>query len=138
MKPTLHWLAAIGYGLVVWAVPFTTAMVLLPWREPWRSLFESAMAVTLVLVVTGLAIAFFRHYPPKSAFQGLALGVSWALISIAFDLPLMLGPPVNMGLTEYLADIGLTYLAIPAITTGIAFARRSAQADFAVPIVHGG
>ena len=35
------------------------------------------------------------------------------------DLPLMLTEPIGMSLGEYWADVGLTYLIIPAVTVGI-------------------
>jgi hypothetical protein len=38
------------------------------------------------------------------------------------DLPLRLSNPINMTVVDYMADIGLSYLIIPAITTGLGFA----------------
>jgi hypothetical protein len=43
------------------------------------------------------------------------------------DLPLMLSPFIGMSLGEYLADIGLTYVMIPVITTGVGLAFASAR-----------
>lgn len=43
---------------------------------------------------------------------------------------MLLGGPMQMSVLEYLADIGLTYLIVPATTTGIgaAVARARSQA----------
>ena len=61
---------------------------------------------------------------------GLVAGIVWMAISIIIDLPLMLSSFIGMSLPEYLADIGLTYVMIPIITTGIgaAFARAERPA----------
>jgi hypothetical protein len=82
-------------------------------------LFESIMAVTLTLTVVICANWYYRRYPSVSLRDGMALGLLWMAISIAIDLLLMLGPPINYTLSEYAADIGLTYLLIPIVTTGI-------------------
>ncbi len=52
--------------------------------------------------------------------EGVILGLVWLAINVLIDLPLMLaGGPMQMTLGQYLADIGLTYLIIPAVTMGI-------------------
>lgn len=43
----------------------------------------------------------------------------WMLMSILIDMPLMRSPPVNYTPAEYFADVGLTYMMIPIITTGL-------------------
>jgi hypothetical protein len=43
----------------------------------------------------------------------------WFAINVLIDLPLMLTDPIGMSLGEYWADVGLTYLIIPAVTVGI-------------------
>jgi len=42
-------------------------------------------------------------------------------MNVLIDLPLMLSPPIDMGVMEYIADVAVTYLIIPAVTIGIAF-----------------
>jgi hypothetical protein len=113
------WRAAIGFGLLVWLVPFAVAFGAFAAKESWRSLFESIMAVTLAAAVVGAVWAYFRKRQ-ASTLEGLFLGLLWLAISLAIDLPLMLSPPINYSLSEYLADIGLTYVMIPIITTGLA------------------
>ena len=107
------------YGLLIWGVPFAVSFAVFPFREGWRSLFESVMAVTLATVATVLAYDHLRRLPAVGATTGLIAGLVWMAISIAIDLPLMLLQPIGMPLGEYLADIGLTYLMIPVITTGV-------------------
>lgn len=52
------------------------------------------------------------------------LGLAWAAVSIVIDLPIFL-LVFQMSLPDYTADIALTYLAFPAITTGIALAGQA-------------
>ncbi len=45
-------------------------------------------------------------------------------IAVAIDAPLMLlGGPMKMSLGQYMADIGVAYLCIPAVVWGIGQAR---------------
>ena len=114
------WRRAILLGILVWLIPFVVAVLAFPLKTNWRSLFESIMPLTLAIVVVSCAGLYFRRYPAQHLREGLVLGLVWLAISIAIDLPLMLSPPINYTLTEYAADIGLTYLMIPVITVGIA------------------
>jgi hypothetical protein len=107
------------YGLLIWGIPFAVSFAVFPFREGWRSLFESVMAVTVAIVATALAYDHLRRLPAAGAAAGLIAGLVWMAISVVVDLPLMLLQPIGMPLSEYLADIGLTYLMIPAIATGI-------------------
>lgn len=115
-----HWRRAVAYGVLVWLVPFLVAFAIFAVKESWRSLFESIMAVTVAAVTVVASGKYFRSHPPQCVRPGLVLGVLWALISIAIDLPLMLSPPINYPVPEYFADIGLTYVMIPIITAGMA------------------
>jgi len=45
---------------------------------------------------------------------------------VLIDLPMFFGGPIEITVAEYFADIGLTYVAIPVVTTGLAVAARSA------------
>lgn len=117
----------VGYGVLVWLIPFAVAFAAFSFRESNRALFESIMAVALAIVVTVLAHDLLRRLSVGQLRAGLIAGIVWMAISVAIDLPLMLPAPVAMPLGAYLADIGLTYLMIPVITTGIgaAFARSA-------------
>jgi hypothetical protein len=116
----IFWRRAILLGLLVWLVPFVVAFTVFPLKQSWRSLFESIMPVTLALTVVGCTCWYLRRPGHFGLREGILLGLTWLLISIAIDLPLMLTPPINYTLTEYLADVGCTYLMIPLITGGMA------------------
>ena len=105
------------YGFLIWLVPFVAAFVIFPWRENNRPLFESAMAVILVGVTVWFTQQYFKNKQVRW-WEGLLVGLIWMCLSIVIDLPIFVLGPIKMGLLEYLADIGLTYLIIPIICLG--------------------
>ncbi len=113
---------AILYGFFVWLIPFGVALAIFRLRESHRPLFESIMPVLVTIVVVVFALSYLRRVRTGFLKEGVLLGVLWLLISVVIDLPLMLGHKVNMTLPEYLADVGLTYLIMPAVTVGLAIA----------------
>ncbi len=119
---------ALILGVLVWFVPFLVAFLIFPLRESSRPLFESIMPVALATIVVVLAGSYFGRAAQASLREGLLLGVLWLGISVVIDAPLMLlGGPMQMTIGEYLADIGVTYLMIPVITSGMAAALARAS-----------
>ena len=116
------WRAAIGLGLLVWLGPFVVAFCIVAIKDSWRSLFESSMAVTVAAVVVVCAVYYFRPLDRGGAAEGLKLGALWMALSVLIDLPLMLSPPINYTLGDYVADVGVTYLMIPVIAAGMGWA----------------
>jgi hypothetical protein len=117
----------IGYGFLVWLIPFVVAFIFFSTRVEWRELFESIVAVTLAATVTVLAYDYLHRLGAPNAGAGLTAGLVWLAISVLIDLPLMLSPFIGMSLGEYLADIALTYVMIPVIATGVGMAFASAR-----------
>jgi len=118
---------AILYGVLVWLAAFAVAFVIFPLRESWRALFESIMPVVVVMATSFFAALYFRRVTKDFLREGALLGGLWLAINVIIDLPLMLSPPIDMGLVDYLADVALTYLVIPAVTIGIAFGAQRPQ-----------
>jgi hypothetical protein len=119
---------ALILGVLVWFVPFLVAFLIFPLRESSRPLFESIMPVALAAIVAVLAGWYFGRDTQASLREGLLLGVLWLGISVVIDAPLMLlGGPMQMTIGEYLGDIGVTYLMIPVITSGMAAALARAS-----------
>lgn len=114
------WRRALLLGLLIWFVPFVVAFAAFSLKEKNYPLFESIMPVALAMIVVLCSLWYFRKVDRVMAREGLILGGLWMLISIAIDLPLMLSPPMNYTLAQYFADVGLTYLLMPIVTTGIA------------------
>jgi len=116
---------AVLYGVAVWAVPFVVALIIRPLRESDRALFESIMPVAVAAAAAFLGWSYFRRVHSLYAREGILLGLLWMAMSIVFDLPLMLSPPMNWTLAQYFADIGLTYLIIPIVTIAMGVALYS-------------
>lgn len=113
---------AIAYGLCVWAVPFIVAMSIYPLRENDRPLFESIMPVTLTISAVIFAVLYFNDVELNFFKEGIELGLVWFIICVAIDLLMFMWGPMEMTFIDYMKDIGLTYLLIPAITIGMGYA----------------
>jgi hypothetical protein len=121
---------AVGFGVLVWLIPFAVAFLVYPLRASSRPLFESIMPVAVAAAAVVLGVAYFRHVIRQHVREGAVVGFLWLVICVLIDAPLMLlGGPMRMAVPEYLADIGLTYVIIPIVTVGIgaAVAARSAR-----------
>jgi hypothetical protein len=113
---------AVIFGFLVWLIAFVAAVLIFPIRDSARPLFESIMPVVVTTATVSFAVLYFRRVSTGHLREGILLGVLWFAISLVIDLPLMLAGPIGMSLGEYMADIGLTYLIIPAVTIGIGLA----------------
>ena len=114
---------AILFGFLIWLIPFVVAFVIFPLRESARPLFESIMPVSVAAATVVLGVLYFRQIAHDYVRQGILIGAIWLVMCLLIDMPLMLfGGPMQMTLWEYVSDIGITYLMIPAITIGMGVA----------------
>jgi biotin transporter BioY len=119
----ISWGKAIGYGVLVWLVPFVIAFLIFPIHSSNRPLFESIMAVAVCATSIAFGILYLKHVTKNVVKEGIQLGVLWFIIPVLIDAPLMLfGGPMKMSISEYMADIGVTYICIPVITWGLSVA----------------
>ncbi len=107
---------ALIYGFLVWVVPFVIAIFIFPLRQNDRPLFESIMPVVVTVITAFLSYKYFQKNKTESVKEGIRIGLLWLAISIGIDLLMFMQGPMKMGLIDYLKDIGITYLIIPAIT----------------------
>jgi hypothetical protein len=120
MKLSLR--TAVFYGFLLWLIPFIVAVLVFPTKTFFPPFFETIMAVTVTLCVVTLAILYFKRVTADHVRVGIVIGVVWLAISIFIDLPLfLLGGPMQMSFTNYMMDIGLTYLTYPIVTTGFGY-----------------
>jgi len=118
------WGKALGFGALVWLLPFLIAFAAFPVRTLARPVFESIMSVAVASAAVVFGLLYLRHVGNRVIREGLLVGLLWLAVCVVIDAPLMLfGGPMQMSLGEYLGDIGLTYVGIPVITTGLAVAR---------------
>jgi hypothetical protein len=114
----------IGYGVLVWLVPFAASVLLYGVRQADRALFESLISVVGIGVATAAALKFFARVERPGWIDALWVGLAWALVSIALDLPIFLGL-FGFSLTDYGADVALGYVGMPVIAVGIVMARQA-------------
>ena len=111
-----------GYGFFVWLIPFLISLLIYPIKEYANTLFESIMAVIITITVVLIAAAYFKGINKNFLKEGVIIGTVWFLLSILIDLLLFIpASPMQMSFTNYMMDIGLTYLIIPVITTGFGY-----------------
>lgn len=111
----------LGYGFLMWLVPFIISLLIYPLKISFTPLFESIMPVVISFTSVLLLIFYFKGKNPDLR-ECTILGISWFLISIFIDLLLFLpSSPMHMGLINYMMDIGITYLIIPIISMGMGY-----------------
>lgn len=122
----MDWKRVVSLGVALWLVPFLVAVVLFGVRADNRALFESLITVTGVTCAVAAALWYFHDRAGGGPREGGLLGAAWPAISILIDMPIFL-VALQMALPDSVADIALTYLAFPVITTGIALALQQSR-----------
>ena len=97
------------------------AFLIFPLRSSHRPLFESIMAVVVTASAVLFAILYLRKLTSGFLLEGILTGVIWFIINIVLDLMLFMEGPMKMSFSDYMMDIGLTYLIIPVVTTGFGY-----------------
>ena len=110
------------FGFFIWLVPFMVSFGIFGLRETNRPLFESIMPVVLVITVLFFSIIYFKKTNKDPIKDGLISGITWFLISIIIDIILFIPEsPMQMIISEYMMDIGITYIIILIIPIGIGY-----------------
>jgi hypothetical protein len=110
------------YGFLIWLITFVASVLISPLRTSHRPLFESIMPVIITACAVLFAVLYFRNVKESFLQEGMSLGTAWLIMNITIDIPLFLfDGPMMMSWADYVMDIGVTYLIIPAITLGFGF-----------------
>lgn len=109
------------FGFLVWLIPFVVAFIIFPIRESNRPLFESIMPVVVAGSVVLFAILYLKKVDKNHLREGVLLGILWFAISFVIDQFMFSAGPMKMSFSEYISDIGLTYLIIPIVTVGFGY-----------------
>ena len=111
------------YGILMWFVPFLVSFLIYPLKQSANPFFESIMPVVITATAVVLTLSYFKHQDKDLLREGAIIGISWFVISIVIDLMMFLPPsPMHMGLSDYMLDVGFTYLIIPLVTLGMGYA----------------
>ncbi|OPY28197.1 MAG: hypothetical protein A4E27_00383 [Methanobacterium sp. PtaU1.Bin242] len=116
------YLKIILFGIFVWLVPFLVSIFIYPLKTAGNPLFESIMPLVITIMVVILAYSYLNGVKTDLIKEGMIIGTTWFIINIIIDLALFLpSSPMQMTLTNYMMDIGITYLMIPVITMGMGY-----------------
>lgn len=119
---------ALLHGFLIWFITFAVSFAIFPLRTSNRPLFESIMPVVLAGCTMFFANRYHRKRPQAPVQEWYRLGLVWLAMNWLLDAPLFSGGPMKMTVTEYFADIGVTYLLIPVIVIGVGQLLRTAKA----------
>ncbi len=112
---------ALLYGFLVWLIPIFGAVLIFPLRATERPFFESIMPVVITVCVVIFSILYFKKVEHNFLREGIQTGIIYFAMGIGIDLLAFSWGPMAMSLSDYMKDIGFTYLMIPAITIGFGY-----------------
>ena len=107
------WKRAVGLGLVSWLIPFLIGFGLFPLKHSNAPLFETLMALVVLITAGALFQVYFRGRA-ISAGEGFSVGVLWLAINLVLDYPMFAYGPMQMTAAAYYSEIGPAYLTFPA------------------------
>lgn len=114
-----NWKTIMLFGFLIWLIPFVVSFFIFPLRSSSRPLFESIMPVVLTSAVVLFTVRYLHKINREFVKEGIFIGIVWLVISLVIDLILFMPEsPMQMTLSDYVMDIGITYLIILIIPVG--------------------
>lgn len=113
-------LKKIGFGLILWAVPYVTSIPLLPLMQSDLIFFKTIMIVEGSLLGALLTAIHFTQVRADYLREGIVLAAIWITISWLLDFVALL-PFTHHTLPRYFMEIGLRYLAMAAPTVAVGY-----------------
>ncbi|HTM52486.1 MAG TPA: hypothetical protein VL175_00570 [Pirellulales bacterium] len=110
-----------AFAILAWLLPFAISVCIFPLKSSNPPLFDTLMGVTLTASTVLLGCIYMRRETRGFIRHGIRIGVIWAAANWALDSLMFSSGPMQMTFDEYMADIGLAYLAIPTITVGLGY-----------------
>ncbi|MFA6049490.1 MAG: hypothetical protein WC792_06105 [Candidatus Micrarchaeia archaeon] len=105
------------FGCLIWIIPFALSIFfyspkgeLLVQKEFFKSIMVASGSVSAGILI----IRYFGKVDGGYLAEGAIAGVAWLAINWLLDI-LVLIPMAGMALQAYFMEIGLRYLAIPAM-----------------------
>ncbi len=117
-----NWKTIMLFGFLIWLIPFVVSFFIFPLRSSSRPLFESIMPVVLTSAVVFFTVRYLSKINREFVKEGIFIGIVWAVISLVIDLILFMPESqMQMTLSDYMMDIGITYWIILIIPLGSAY-----------------
>ena len=121
----------VGFAVLAWLLPLVFAVCIFPLKASHTPLFDTLMSVALTASTVLLGCLYFRRVGDRYLAQGVRIGVQWVFANLLLDSLMFSGGPMKMSLDAYAMDIGLAYLAVPAVTIGLGYAAAEAKQKLA-------
>ncbi|MBN2057792.1 MAG: hypothetical protein JW782_03245 [Candidatus Saganbacteria bacterium] len=113
-------LKMIGYGLIIWVVPYVTAIMLMGLMTSDPVFFKSIMIVEGSIIGAICMAAYFSNVNKDTLKESLIVGLVWVVISWALDFAALL-PFSKMPLDRYFMEIGIRYVGMLAPIVAIGY-----------------
>ncbi|MBI3622238.1 MAG: hypothetical protein HY208_08650 [Nitrospirae bacterium] len=113
-------LKKIGYGVILWAIPYVTAIPLLPLMRSDLLFFKAIMVVEGLIVGAILAVLYFLKVQKDFLREGIVLGTTWMVVNWMLDYVALL-PFTKMSLARYFMEIGVEYIGMTILTVAIGY-----------------
>ena len=113
-------LKKIGYGVILWAIPYVTSLPLLPLMRSDVIVFKTIMIVEGSIVGGVLAAVYFLGVRRDFLREGIVLAVVWIVLNWVLDYFGVL-TFTKMPLDRYFLEIGLSYIAMAAPTVALGY-----------------
>ena len=110
----------IGYGLILWVIPYVTAIPLLPLMRSDLLFFKAIMVVEGLTVGAILAVLYFLRVQKDFLREGIVLGMTWMIVNWILDYVALL-PFTKMSLARYFMEIGIEYIGMAVLTVAIGY-----------------
>jgi uncharacterized membrane protein YpjA len=116
----------LGYGLVLWVIPYVTAIPLLGLMKSDLIVFKTIMIVEGAMVGAVLTALYFIGVKKDFLYEGIVSAIVWIAVNWLLDFVALL-PFTELTLPRYFLEIGLRYLAIvaPTVAVGYVLERRA-------------
>lgn len=108
-------------GFLLWLTVFFSSFLIFPIKQSNPVYFETVITIFLVTASVLFSIWLFNGVTEAHLRAGIVAGVAWMLVNIVLDSLFFSWGPMKKSISDYMLDIGLTYLVIPAITVGMGY-----------------
>ncbi len=125
-------LKKIGYGVVLWVIPYVTAIPLLPLMRSDLLFFKAIMVVEGLIIGAILAVLYFLRVQKDFLREGIVLGMTWMILNWILDYVALL-PFTKMSLARYFMEIGIEYIGMISLTVAIGYVLHSKFSDYKEP-----
>jgi len=113
-------LKRLGFGGILWLVPYVTAIPLMPLIQSDPTFFKTIMIVVGTLVGGLLAVLYFLDVEKDFLKEGILLAVVWIVVNWLLDFVALL-PFTKQSVPRYFMEIGLRYIAMVAPTVSLGY-----------------